>query len=252
MSENTTQVPDDWRVTDTGRARAFTFEDPLGPHDLASALCAVAARTGAVPRYRTEGSTLTVEVGAPGRPLTEAETGFVAGVEERLARLEQARADRNLRPARALIRLWLEAQDQFEAAAARLAPEHLVMPTHRGAKETVFSEAIRHAVACGYSYLAWIRRVMGLADTGPAHTPAEVMAMTSGEEVMGTLAALRRDLEATVAPIPEGRMEDRTYLTNWGSVSNVDTMLEHAIMHWHRHRLQIEGFLGNLPAAPPV
>jgi hypothetical protein len=252
MSESTTQIPDDWRVTDFGRSRAFPFEDPFGPLDLASALSAVAARTGAAPRYRIEGSTLTVEVGTPGRPLTEAETGFIAGVEERLARLERARADRNLRPARALIRLWLEAQDRFEAAAARLAPEHLDMPVRPGAKEIVFSEAIRHPAAAGYSYLAWIRRALNLPDTGPAHTPAEVMAMTSPEEVMETLAALRRDLEATVAPIPEGRMEDRAYLTNWGSVSTVDTMLEHAIMHWHRHRLQIEGFLGNLPSVPPV
>jgi len=165
---------------------------------------------------------------------------------------ERAAAKRNFRPARALIRLWLEAQDRFEAAAARLAPGHMDRPTHPGAKETVFSEAVRHPAAAGYSYLAWIRKVLELPDTGPAYTPAQIMAMTSWEEVQTGLKALPADLEATVAPIPEARMEDRAYASNWGAVFTVDAMLEHAIMHWHRHRLQIEGFLGNLAGAPPV
>jgi hypothetical protein len=246
MSEDASEHVDRWQVTDSGRSRSFTFDDPFGPHDLASALSAVAVRSGSTPRFHIDGGFLTVEIGGPDRPPAEADIAFIAGVEEHLARRERARADRNLRPARALIRLWLEAQDRFEAAVARLAPEHLDMPTHPGAEETVFSEAVRHPAVAGYGYLAWIRRVLDRPDTGPAYTPAQMSAMTSREEVQAALTALPADLEATVAAIPEGRMEDRAYLTNWGSVSTVDAMLEHAIMHWHRHRLQIEGFLGNL------
>ncbi len=154
--------------------------------------------------------------------------------------------DRNFRPARALIRLWLEAQDRYEVALDRLTPPDLERPVDPG---TLFTEAVRHPAACGYSYLAWIRKCLELPDTRPPHTPPEVNAMESLEEIRAALLAVRADLEATVAPIPASRLEGVSYTSNWGVPFDIDTMLEHAVMHWHRHRLQIENILGN-PAPP--
>ena len=43
---------------------------------------------------------------------------------------------------------------------------------------------------------------------------------------------------------PVNKFQATTIQTGWGQTFDVEQLLEHAVMHVHRHRRQIERFLG--------
>ena len=43
---------------------------------------------------------------------------------------------------------------------------------------------------------------------------------------------------------PVNKFQATTIQTGWGQTFDVEQLLEHAVMHIHRHRRQIERFLG--------
>jgi len=233
-----------WRVVGGAFERDVTLEDAFAAHDLAARLAFVADKAGVHPRFVLGSGTLQVRSDVRSKPEpSEAEAQFVEKAEALLERRQKLLLDRNPRPARALIRLWLEAQDLLEAELHKLRPEDLPRPVRPGVEVFVFDEIAKHPVAAGFSYLAWIRGSLGLPDTNPPYTRDHLLGLATLEEVFEAFAALRLDLEATVAGIPEGMMERRAFLSRWGGVFDVDQMLEHAVMHLHRHRLQLLGYL---------
>jgi hypothetical protein len=238
-------LPSAWRGGEDGFTRTFELEDEFAPHHTAGMLAHVAGRRAEYPRYVLEGRTLrvslaTVPAGSRAAFAAEADTYF--------RKIREGVASPNPRPATALVRLWLEAQDRWEEAVRRLSPGDMDRPTHSGAAETIFTEAVRHPLRAGFGYLAWIRHARRLADTRPPHSPDEVQGFTGPDQVLATLPALRKDLEATLTQLTEGAMFDGSYQSAWGEVFTVEQMIEHAIVHFHRHRLQIEGYLATRTA----
>jgi len=239
-------LPPPWRGGEDGLTRTWELGDDFAPHSLATTLAWVASREGVLPRFLLEGRTLSASL-APLAP--EARTGYARAVDERLETIRTGQASENPRPAAALARLWGEAQDLWETAVRRLSPTDMDRPTHPGAKETIFTEAVRHPLRAGFGYLAWIRHVRNLPDTHPPHDTGSISSFTDREQVLAALPALRADVEATLSRVTEGAMEQRSYLSGWGDAYTVEQILEHAIVHLHRHRLQIERYLEAREAA---
>jgi hypothetical protein len=220
--------------------RIFELEDDAAPQSLAAVLAWVAESEGVRPRLVLEGNELRVEL-ASLSPRSRA--AFARTVDAKLESLSRWTGSDNPRPAAALARLWGEAQDGWEAAVRRLSARDMERPTHAGAKETIFTEAVRHPLSAGFGYLGWIRHVRNLPDTRPPFTPAQVREFTDREQVLDALPALRADMEATLGRITEGMLGDRSHLASWGEAYSVEQILEHGIVHLLRHRLQIERYL---------
>jgi len=235
-----------WSGGEEGLTRTWKLEDDFAPHSLAATLAWVASREGVHPRFVLEGRTLTASL-APLPP--EARTRYARAVDERLEVIRIGQGSENPRPAAALARLWVEAQDLWETAVRRLSPNDMDRPTHPGAKETIFTEAVRHPLRAGFGYLAWIRHVRNLPDTHPLHDPGSISSFTEREQVLAALPALTADVEATLSQVTEGAMEQRSYLSGWGDAYTVEQILEHGIVHLHRHRLQLERYLEAREAA---
>lgn len=99
---------------------------------------------------------------------------------------------------------------------------------------------VRHLIASGYGYAGMLREAWGLEHAAsrqlkPAHDEAE--------------PRLRAMLAYTVATcegrwdLTPARLEAVRITARWGQVFDLDQLLEHAVMHVHRHRRQIERWL---------
>jgi len=60
----------------------------------------------------------------------------------------------------------------------------------------------------------------------------------------GVLGAYRRHL----AEITDQEMEQQVHRTRWGDLMSVEMLLEHAVVHPMRHRIQLERILENREA----
>ncbi len=97
-----------------------------------------------------------------------------------------------------------------------------------------------HVVGAAYGYADYIREQFSIASTRPQRK------LLSRQE---SLEQLNAALDYTVETL-EGRWEmsdeeiSKTVIeSRWGVVYNVESMLEHAIVHILRHRRQIEKFI---------
>jgi uncharacterized damage-inducible protein DinB len=97
-----------------------------------------------------------------------------------------------------------------------------------------------HVVRAGYGYADYIREQFSIASTRPQ------LKLLSREESLEQLDAALRYTAETL----EGRWEmsdeeiARTVINSrWGVVYNVESLLEHAVVHILRHRRQIEKFI---------
>jgi uncharacterized damage-inducible protein DinB len=105
-----------------------------------------------------------------------------------------------------------------------------------------------HVNCASFSYACWIARVLGRLD--PAREKeekaaffAEVKSLTSAS---GFEDASRRAAEryyAVLATVTEDEL-GTAHTTNWGKPMEVESMLEHALVHLMRHRRQLEIHLG--------
>lgn len=99
---------------------------------------------------------------------------------------------------------------------------------------------VRHLIASGYGYAGMLREAWGLEHkVGRQLKP-------SRDEAEACLSAM---LAYTVATL-EGRwdlspsqLQSERVTARWGQVFDLDQLLEHAVMHVHRHRRQIERWL---------
>ncbi|MBD3161040.1 MAG: hypothetical protein GF346_02615 [Candidatus Eisenbacteria bacterium] len=97
---------------------------------------------------------------------------------------------------------------------------------------------MRHPLRAARGYLTWFCEKTERPDPGipPAPEAAEIDAR--GEEYLETvLAAWRRVLAGT----SDAEMDSRTpHLSRWKAPYILESMLEHAVVHPMRHRIQLE------------
>ncbi len=97
-----------------------------------------------------------------------------------------------------------------------------------------------HVVRAGYGYSNYLRKEFGLDANAPAYE------ISNADEA---ILHFERMVEYTVQTL-EGRWEmsdeeitNIKIITKWGATLDMETLLEHAIVHILRHRRQIERFL---------
>jgi uncharacterized damage-inducible protein DinB len=102
-----------------------------------------------------------------------------------------------------------------------------------------------HVFRAARNYLTWIGEFVGrpVRDLDPDAEPASI-ARKGRAFVDEVLAAWRRHL----ALIEDGELEPATRKSRWGQDYTVEQMLEHAVVHPMRHRVQLE----RLMSAPPM
>jgi len=99
---------------------------------------------------------------------------------------------------------------------------------------------MRHVVRAGYGYAGYIREAHGQEAAGP-----EFPLFSRHESLQG----LQEMLAYTVATLegkwemPYEEMAATQIRVRWGTVYDLEQLLEHAIVHILRHRRQIERFL---------
>ena len=94
-----------------------------------------------------------------------------------------------------------------------------------------------HIFRAARNYLTWIgecvKRPVTDVDT---ETDLAVIARNGRPFVDHVLAAWRRHL----ALLEDADLAPATYVSRWGETYNIEQMLEHAIVHPMRHRIQLE------------
>ncbi len=94
-----------------------------------------------------------------------------------------------------------------------------------------------HVLRAARSYLTWIGECVKrpAADLDP-DTDVTSIARKGRVFVDGVLAGWRRHL----AVLEDAELAPATYKSRWGEDYNIEQMLEHAVVHPMRHRIQLE------------
>ena len=103
---------------------------------------------------------------------------------------------------------------------------------------------MRHVLRAARGYLIWICDVLDRPAPGGSAAPdPEDVAAEADQYLEVVLAAWRRDL-AWMSDSVAGSAD--TYKSRWGVSYTIEEMLEHAVVHPMRHRIQLEELLGRL------
>lgn len=99
---------------------------------------------------------------------------------------------------------------------------------------------IGHVLMAARGYLTRIGEWVGrpVTDVDASQDPHDV-ARRPKEFAENVLAAYRRDL----AEVTPEEVEPQVHRTRWGELMSVDNLLEHAVVHPMRHRIQLERIL---------
>ena len=138
------------------------------------------------------------------------------------------------------LRSFLDVWKRFVAAGAPLPESH-------GNKSYESRETlVGHALLAARGYLTRIGEWVGrpVTDVDATQSAAEVAARAPAfaDEV---LAAYRRHLAAVTTE----ELEPQSHRTRWGELMSVEMLLEHAVVHPMRHRIQLERILEDRKAA---
>jgi hypothetical protein len=142
------------------------------------------------------------------------------------------------RAVRSLVELHEKELREFLATWRRFCAAGCAMPEAHGDPDYETAEKlVTHVQAAARSYLTWIREVLGQPITDlPIERDAAVAVPRLDALVEETLAGWRRYL----APIEDAQLAPTQYLSRWGEPHTVEQMLEHAVVHPMRHRIQLE------------
>ena len=99
---------------------------------------------------------------------------------------------------------------------------------------------MNHVVRAGYGYSNYLRKEFGINSDNPVYQI---------NDAPEAISHFDRMLEYTVQTLegkwemPDEEMNKIKIITRWGATLDMETLLEHAIVHILRHRRQIERFL---------
>ncbi len=95
---------------------------------------------------------------------------------------------------------------------------------------------MHHALKASRGYMTWLCEKLGLPDPGISEAPAPDRVAREAEAYLEHLLARWRIPLADV----EGSRFEAIHKSRWGEDMSLEGMLEHAVMHPHRHRFQLE------------
>jgi len=133
------------------------------------------------------------------------------------------------------LRRFLETWERFEAAKAPL-PESQGDPSYQDREQLV-----GHVLLSARGYLTWIGECVGrpVTDIDGSKDFHDIASRTRGF-MENILAAWKRSL----ADLTDDECAPKVYTSRWGEPYNIEQMLEHAVVHPMRHRIQLEKILG--------
>ena len=145
------------------------------------------------------------------------------------------------RAVQSLVELHDKELRAFVATWRRLVASGKPMPEARGDASYQSAEhLVAHVQGAARSYLLWIRLQLEkpIEDLPLTRDPAVIVPRLDAflEE---TLDGWRRHL----APLEDEQLAPRQYLSRWGEPHTIEQMLEHAVVHPMRHRIQLERIL---------
>jgi uncharacterized damage-inducible protein DinB len=131
-------------------------------------------------------------------------------------------------------RRFFETWERFIAAGAPM-PEARGDPDYQSRDHLV-----GHVARAARGYLTWIVEQVGrpVKDVDP-ETDSLKIATRVKEFMVEVLAAWRRHLST----VEDADLEPTTYQSCWGTQMSIEAMLEHAVVHPMRHRIQLERIL---------
>jgi hypothetical protein len=115
------------------------------------------------------------------------------------------------------------------------------MPEAHGDPDYESSERlVAHVQAAARSYLLWIWEVLERPIEGlPRIREAAEIVPRLDAFMAETLAGWRHHL----APLEDDQLAKKQYLSRWGEPHTIEQMLEHAVVHPMRHRIQLDRIL---------
>ena len=150
------------------------------------------------------------------------------------------------RAVRSLVELHEREMQSFLEVWRRFVAADLPMPEAHGDKSYESREHLGgHVLMAARGYVTRIGEWVGrpVTDVDASQDPRDVAARatTFAGEVLN---AYRRHL----AEITDEELEPQTHRTRWGELMSVENLLEHAVVHPMRHRIQLERILENREA----
>jgi uncharacterized damage-inducible protein DinB len=145
------------------------------------------------------------------------------------------------RAVRSLVELHEREMRKFFETWDRFVDSDLPMPEAHGDPDYQSRDhLVGHICRAARGYLTWIGDQLGrpVKDVDP-ETDALRIALRAKEFIEGVLAGWRRHMPA----IEDAELEAKTYTTRWGVQMTIESMLEHAVVHPMRHRVQLERIL---------
>jgi uncharacterized damage-inducible protein DinB len=142
------------------------------------------------------------------------------------------------RGVRALVLLH-EREMKALLAAWRIAKARgVTLPATEDPDYASLDHLLRHILRAGRGYLTWTCEVLGRAEPGVPTVPEIDHVETEADSFLEVvLAAWRTHLTGLTDEIADG---GTAYLSRWNHPYTIDAMLEHAVVHPMRHRLQLE------------
>jgi hypothetical protein len=129
----------------------------------------------------------------------------------------------------------------FLATWKRFTASGRPMPDARGDADYESPERlVAHVQGAARGYLLWIGDVLEQPITDLERVRDAALIVPRLEAFMEeTLDGWQRHL----APLTDPQIAPKQYLTRWGDLLTVESMLEHAVVHPMRHRIQLERIL---------
>lgn len=149
------------------------------------------------------------------------------------------------RAVRSLVELHEREMRSFLEVWRRFVAADLPMPEAHGDQSYESRERLAgHVLMAARGYLTRIGEWVGrpVSDVDGSQDPHEIVARAS-DFADGVLSAYRRHL----AEISDQELDQQVHRTRWGELMSVEQLLEHAVVHPMRHRIQLERILEPRP-----
>ncbi|MGH7726325.1 MAG: hypothetical protein ACREOU_12935 [Candidatus Eiseniibacteriota bacterium] len=145
------------------------------------------------------------------------------------------------RGVRSLVELHERELKEFMTVWKRFVASGKPMPEAHGDPDYESPERLAaHVQGAARSYLLWIWEVLEQPIEGlPRIRDAALIVPRIDAFMDETLAGWRRHL----APLGDAQIAQKQYLSRWNEPHTLEQMLEHAVVHPMRHRIQLERIL---------
>ena len=160
------------------------------------------------------------------------------GAGDAAARGEQATIAFESRAVRSLVELHERELPAFVATWRRFVQSGKPMPEALGDPAFASSDhLVAHVLGAARSYLLWVWEVLERPIEGLPLTRDPTIIVPRLDAFMAeTLEGWRRHL----APLEDSQLAPKQYLSRWGEPHTIEQLLEHAVVHPMRHRIQLE------------